>query len=130
AMPFTASAISSSLSAWPSRLRRMISCGSTPLNLVRIEIEDVGQQVAYRLHHRVALEVGADHLGPATEFSQHLAAHAAGRDRPGKIGDDGDRLELRVAGRHRLEHRIAFGTDCGAVGDVLDIAAAEDCAVF
>ena len=79
------------------------------------EIEGAGQHRADGRHHRVALEVGADHDDVVAEFGEHLPADAARRDRRFEVADDGNRAEFALTLSNGCKDRGAFGAIGGAV---------------
>jgi hypothetical protein len=75
------------------------------------------------------VQVAEHDLDVPAVFPQQLAAGAARRRRPLRIGDHGDAGEDRVPLGQGLDQRHPLGADGQAVGRALDIGAGDDVAV-
>src|SRR5271157_3307130 len=90
----------------------------------------LGKQVLERGRDRAGAVADTEYLGVGTELVEDLAASTAGRGR--RLGwriDQGCPDPKRAArSGDRLNYGGALGTDGQTVGDILDVAAAEDLA--
>src|SRR5438132_3212702 len=87
------------------------------------------QQLRQLVTGLFSAQVAEDDLQIAAELPENLPAGAARRSRLRSVRDDGDAREGPMPLGNRFEHRHTLGTDCEAIGGVLDVAARHDLSV-